>query len=373
MTVARRVEIAAPFFTEEDRARIHAGVDQILSGALSMGPNVKAFEQEFGRRSAVKHAVAVNACTSALEIALAALGLEPGDEVIVPPLTFIATGMAVHLAGGKPVFAELSEDTLCLDFKDVEQRVTPRTRGVILVYFAGLMPPGLDAFIRYCRERGLFVIEDAAHAPGARRGGRAAGSWGDAGCFSFYPTKVITAGEGGMLTTNDDAIGAAAHSMQHRGRDLAAAQEQYTLPGRNVRMTELTALVGRVQLARLDEYLAARRAVVAHYASALAGHQHGCLVLADEPEASSYWKLPLLLEPGRDRDAVAAKLREAGVQSDQGYSPLMHLQPVMRRLYGAGEGSLPRSEALHSRLLCLPCHPLVAPEDVERAVEALTA
>ncbi|MGH7579765.1 MAG: DegT/DnrJ/EryC1/StrS family aminotransferase [Gemmatimonadales bacterium] len=373
MTVTRRVEIAAPFFTEEDRARIHAGVEEILSGALSMGPNVKAFEQEFARRSGVGHAVAMNACTSALEISLAALGLAPGDEVIVPPLTFIATGMAVHLAGGRPVFAELSEDTLCLDFEDVKRRVTPRTRGVILVYFAGLMPSGLEEFARDCRERGLFLIEDAAHAPGARRRGRAAGSWGDTGCFSFYPTKIITAGEGGMLTTNDDALAAVARSLQHRGRDLTAAQEQYALAGRNVRMTELTALVGRVQLDRLDEYLAARRAVVAHYADALAGDTAGRLILADEPEASSYWKLPLLLEPGRDREIVAARLREAGVQSDAGYSPAMHLQPVMRRLYGTREGLLPRSEALLARLLCLPCHPLVAPEDVERAVEALTA
>jgi perosamine synthetase len=370
---ARRVEMADPFFDEADRARIRAGVEEILSGALSMGPNVKAFESEFARLHGVKHAIAVNSCTSALEIALAGMGLKPGDEVIVPPLTFVATGMAVHLAGGRPVFVDVAEDTLCLDPRAVRASIGPRTRGVIIVHFAGLIAPDVDELARFLRARGLFLIEDAAHAPGARRAGRAAGTRGDAGCFSFFPTKVMTAGEGGMLTTDDDHLAAVARSLQHRGRDMGSSKEQYLLAGRNVRMTELAALVGRVQLARLPERLAERRRVVDSYKAALAGEARARLVVADEPEASSCWKLPVILAPGADRARVIDALKDEGIAADPGYSPALHLQPVFRRLYGTAEGLLPRSESLMARVLCLPCHPRVTADDAARAARILRA
>jgi perosamine synthetase len=357
--------MADPFFTEEDRLRIHREIDVILTEALSMGPNVNAFEQEFAQLVGVRHAIAMNSCTSALEIALHGLGVSEGDEVIVPCETFIATGMAVHLVGGRPVFGEISAQTFCLDPEDIEKRITPKTRGVITVYMSGLIPGDIFTMKKLCDKHGLFLVEDAAHAPGACRDGKVAGSIGHAGCFSFFPTKIITSGEGGMLTTDDDRLAAFARSLQHRGRDLSSATEQYSHSGRNVRMTEMAALLGRVQLGHLAEYLAERRRVAAIYKSAFVNDNRVRLIVPDDDSASAFWKFPLLLADGIDRSRVTTELHKAGVFADWSYWPALHLQPVFRDLYGMKEGDLPKSEGLLSRHICLPCHPRISNDDAE--------
>lgn len=358
----RRINMADPHFNEEDRKRIHREVDAILDGALSMGPNVQAFEREFAARVGVRHAIAMNSCTSALEAALLALGA-PGREVIIPAETFIATGMAVHLTGGIPVFAEISESTLCLDLEDVKRRVSPRTAGVLLVHMAGLVTPDILEFRQFCTDNGLFLIEDAAHSPGAKHINQEAGSFGQAGCFSFFPTKVITAGEGGMLTTNDDAVAAFARSFQHRGRDMQSKTECYSEAGRNVRMTEITALLGRVQLGHLDEFLLRRRQIAAIYGRELNNIPGVKTLLPQTLESSSFWKVPLLLERAEDRAFITDHMAAAGIAVDWAYQPALHMQPVFRRLYGSGEGQLPRTEDILSRHLCLPCHPRMSDDD----------
>lgn len=366
----KKVNMADPHFDEDDRKWIHREIDAILDGALSMGPNVKEFEREFAARVGVRHAIAMNSCTSALEAALLAKRVA-GREVIVPSETFIATGMAVHLTGGVPVFAEISASSLCLDLEDVRRKVTTRTAGIILVHMAGLLSPEVIEFRRYCDAHGLFLIEDAAHAPGARYAGKEAGSFGHAGCFSFFPTKVITAGEGGMLTTDDDAIAAYARSYQNRGRDMESRVECYLNPGRNVRMTEMSALLGRVQLSHLDEFLSRRRRVAAIYGEGLAGLPGAQLLLPDDLECSSFWKVPLLLASGLDRAGIAERMEAAGIAVDWAYQPAVHLQPVFRALYGYSEGLLPRTEELLSRHLCLPCHPRMSDDDALCVVDAL--
>jgi dTDP-4-amino-4,6-dideoxygalactose transaminase len=305
-----KINMAAPYFSEDDRKWIHREIDVILDGALSMGPNVQAFEREFAARVGVRHAVAMNSCSSALEAALLSQ-VVVGKEVIIPAETFIATGMAVHLAGGIPIFAEISEATLCLDIADVKRRVTARTAGVLLVHMAGLLTPDILEFRQFCDDKGIFLIEDAAHSPGARRGDREAGSFGHAGCFSFFPTKVITAGEGGMLTTDDDGIAAFARSYQHRGRDMQSNTERYARPGRNVRMTEMSALLGRVQLSHLDEFLVRRRHVAAIYGRELAGQSGFQMVLPATLESSSFWKVPLLLDRTLDRAFLTKRMGSA--------------------------------------------------------------
>jgi dTDP-4-amino-4,6-dideoxygalactose transaminase len=325
--------MADPHFSAADRERIHREVDAILDGALSMGPT--------------------------------------GGEVIVPPQTFVATGLAVRFAGATPVFAEIDASTLCLDLEDVRRRLTPQTRAIVLVHMAGLISPQVFAFRELCDSRGIKLIEDAAHSPGAVRAGRAAGSIGDAGCFSFYPTKVMTSGEGGMLTTRDPAIAAYARSMQHRGRDMGAAVEQYVLPGRNLRMPELSALIGRVQLTHLAGFLERRREIASLYQQGLSGCPRLKLVAADEPSASSYWKVPVILDRTLDRANVTRRMLEADVVVDWAYQPALHLQPVFRDLYQTRPGMLPRSEDLLSRHICLPCHPRISDDQAAHVAATL--
>lgn len=368
----QKINMADPHFSEDDRQWIHREIDAILDGALSMGPNVRAFEREFAERVGVAHAIAMNSCTSVLEAALLAKGAT-GCEVIVPAETFIATGMAVHLVGGMPVFAEISESTLCLDLEDVKRRVNTQTAGVILVHMAGLITPDIMAFRQFCDARGLFLIEDAAHSPGARLGDREAGSFGHVGCFSFFPTKVITSGEGGMLTTDDEQVATFARSFQHRGRDMQSPGEKYVIPGRNVRMTEMSALLGRVQLSHLDEFLTRRRQLATIYARELSGQSEFSLILPTTIESSSFWKVPLLLSQSLDRELITKRMSDAGVVVDWAYQPALHLQPVFRSLYGTAEGLLPTTEGILSRHLCLPCHPRMTDEDAIYVAKTLKA
>ncbi len=366
----RKINMADPHFSEKDRAWIHKEIDSILDGALSMGPNVQAFEAEFASMVGVSHAIAMNSCTAALEVALTFQNIAEG-EVIVPAETFIATGMAVLLAGGAPVFAEISASTFCLDLNDVKQRVNSKTKGIILVHFGGIITPDINKFVEFCNERNLFLIEDAAHAPGAMLDGNAAGSFGKAGCFSFYPTKVITAGEGGMLTTNDDDLAMYARSQQHRGRDMQASVEQYTLPGRNIRMTEMAALLGRVQLSHLDEFLEQRQKLAEIYRHEFEADSRVTVVLPNEKESSSCWKIPVLLDATIDRDRLTGEMNAAGVSVDWTYQPALHLQPIFRNLYGNIEGQLPHTEAILARHLCLPCHPQMKVDDAVYVVRSL--
>jgi len=358
----RKVNLAHPHFGDEDRVWIHREIDAILDGALSMGPNVQAFEREFAARVGTRHAIAMNSCTAALEAALLSRNVA-GREVIVPAETFIATGMAVHLAGGRPVFAEIAEATLCLDLEDVKRKVTVNTAGVLLVHMAGLITPDILEFRRFCDANRLFLVEDAAHSPGARRAGREAGSFGHAGCFSFFSTKVITAGEGGMLTTDDEEIAAYARSYQNRGREMGSPVERYVLPGRNVRMTEVAALLGRVQLSHLDDFLVRRRKIAAIYREVLADVAHMRLILPAQLESSSFWKVPMLLDRSIDRALLSERMADACIAVDWTYQPALHLQPVFRDLYASTEGLLPRTEDILSRHLCLPCHPRMTDED----------
>jgi perosamine synthetase len=365
----REIKMADPHFSAEDRKWIHGELDGILDGVLSMGPNVEAFECEFAARVGVRHAIAFNSCTAALEAAVQSRDIN-GREVILPAETFIATGMAIHLSGGRPVFAEIDEKTLCLDLEDVKKKITCKTAGVILVHMAGLVTPDILEFRRFCDANKIFLIEDAAHSPGACREGREAGSFGHAGCFSFFPTKVITAGEGGMLTTDDAEIAAYARSYQHRGRDMYSQFERYVMPGRNVRMTEMAAVIGRIQLRNLDSFLVGRRRIASIYRDAFSDIEHTRAIVPANLDNSSFWKVPLLLHHSIDRRKIKEHMSVAGVAVDWAYQPPLHLQPVFRKLYGTYDGLLPRTEDLLSRHMCLPCHPRMSPEDANYVVNA---
>jgi len=357
-------------FPPEDVARFHAESEKILAGRLSMGPWVKRFEEAACRAHEAKHAVATSSCTAALEIALLCAGIEPGDAVVVPAETFIATGMAVANIGARPAFADIRAETLCLDPAELARLAEQerRIKAVIVVHFAGLITPDIEQIQRICRERGWTLIEDAAHAHGAKFDGRSAGAFGQSACFSYYPTKVLTAGEGGMLVARDDRIAAAARSYQARGQDLELEGEQFARPfARNVRLPELSALLGTLQYGRLDEFVARRRAVATVYHREL-GSERSIQLPTPPPECRhNYWLYPVILPPGSDRAAIKRRMKdEWQIDVSWSYFPPLHLMPVFRSHYGTAPGMLPVAEDVLARLLCLPVHPLISEEDAAR-------
>jgi perosamine synthetase len=247
------IPAALPIIGDAERE----AVDRVMrTGMLAQGPEVAAFEAEFSEQVANDHhCIAVNSGTSALHLSLLAAGIGPGDEVIVPSFTFAATANSVAMTGAKPVFADIEPDYFCLDPEAVRAAITPRTAAVMLVHLYG-HPAAVDRIQDICRERELLMLEDAAQAHAAALHGRPVGTWGSAGSFSFYPTKNMTSGEGGMVVTSDTNLAQRVRLLRNQGQERRYENE---IVGFNNRMTDLHAAIGRVQLTRLMEWTATRQ------------------------------------------------------------------------------------------------------------------
>lgn len=362
---------AFPYFPPAEQEWLAGEFSQILNGMLAMGPRVAQFERDFAAYCGQPLGVAFPSCTSAMEAALLALGVGPGDEVLVPVETFIATGMVVSLAGATPIFTEISSLNFSMDFDDAWSRVTEKTRGAIVVHFGGFISPLLPAFVERMHASGRFVIEDAAHAPGAELHGQKAGSFADAGCFSFYPTKIMTTGEGGMLVTAREDVARTARSLQLRGRDLDHPEERYVLRGRNNRFAEVAAAMGLSQLRCLPEFLASRRRVAATYDELLLNSELFVPLLAEDGSVPSYWRYVVMPTIQLDRVALRDRLAADKITVDWAYDPPLHLQPVFQQTLGTKTGMLPRSESILSRHLCLPVHARMREGDAEFVAQRL--
>jgi len=366
----QKIQMASPYFSNNDKEEIHKELDQILDNKLSMGPNVKKFEENFAKRLSVNHAIGMNTCTSTLEAALSYYNVK-NKEVIIPTQTFIATGMAVYHSGAKPVFAEISKENLSIDFEDIKKKVNSKTAGIIVVHMAGYISDDIFKIKKFCDENSLFLIEDSAHAPGSKINNHEAGTIGHIGCFSFYPTKVITSGEGGMLVTNCNDISMFARSYQNRGADISLNYELYINPSRNVRMTEFSALLGRIQLKHLDKFLSKRRNIGLTYKKILENSDYLKLILPDNMEQTTCWKVPIILDSRFDRNYVLDQLQKNNIFADKAYDPPLHLQPVMKKIFKSYEGLLPASEAILSKNICLPSHQGMTIDDVNYVCKKL--
>jgi dTDP-4-amino-4,6-dideoxygalactose transaminase len=310
----------------------------------------------------VKYAVAVNSGTAALEIVLRHYGLK-GREVVVPTNTFVATPNTVLFAGGKPVFADIREDTLCIDPEDVKRKISSKTAGVVVVHIAGLVCPQMRELRELCKDHGLFLIEDAAHAHGATFDGKKAGSLADAGCFSFYSTKVMTTGEGGMITTDDKRIADVSVCLRSHGQDV---RRMMVMLGHNWRMTEIAAILGRHQLSRIEEFVTKRNQVARRYEARLANVKGLSLFKTPANIRHSYYKFPTRVDDGVDVEKLGLVLkRDYGVETGNVYYPPCHMHPFYRENYGMKEGDLPVSERVLRKILCLPMHVGLSEDDVD--------
>jgi len=362
-----------------DEADVAAVVECLRGDWLTTGPRVAEFERRVAERVGVRHAVAVSSGTAALHTAAFAAGLGPGDEAVVPPLTFAATANAVLYQGATPVFADVRPDTLTLDPARVREKLTPRTRAIVAVDFAG-HPADLDELRELARARGLALLDDAAHALGAEYRGRPVGGQADLTTFSFHPVKHVTTGEGGMVVTDDAALAARAARFRNHGITTGAAERfqsgewfyEMADLGFNYRLTDVQCALGLSQLAKLDRFLARRAAIAARYREAL-GSLAGVALQAVAPDVRHAWHIfPLLLDLERlaaDRRAIFTALRAEGIGVNVHYIPV-YWHPYYQRL-GYPKGLCPVAERAYERLLTLPLFPAMEDRDVEDVVTAV--
>lgn len=368
----REIPAMRLFFSPEDIAQIKSDVGKILkSGMLTLGEYTKCFESNFAKFCRVKHAVAVNSGTSALEIALRTQGLKSGDEVLVPTNTFSATAAAVYFAGAKPVLTDINSDTLCIDMENVQEHITPHTKGVIVVHIGGLICPDINAIQETCKDHHLFLIEDAAHAHGSTLDDQAAGSLGDAGCFSFYPTKVITTGEGGMITTDNDEVAKMARILRDQGKENFHTNSIVDL-GYNWRLPEINAAIGVIQLQRLHKIVERRNLIAHRYDENISRLDAIKSRRTPLNLVNNYYKYVAFLNSDIEREELKQKLKEKGVRcGGEVYWPPLHLQPIYRKLLNTKEGSFPRAEDVCKRMICLPIYTQMNIEEVEYVAEKL--
>ncbi|MDJ1434551.1 DegT/DnrJ/EryC1/StrS family aminotransferase [Halostagnicola sp. A-GB9-2] len=361
------ISIADPELSANAMDRVHSLLED---GMLADGPEVRAFESEFASYCGVDHGVATANGTTALHAALEALGVERGDAVVTSPFSFVASANAIRLAGGLPVFADIDPETYTLDPEAVRKIVRERDDvvGILPVHIYGLAAD-MDALKEIADGHDLFVLEDACQAHGATIDGERVGSFGDAACFSFYPTKNMTTGEGGMVTTDNEQLADRIAGYVNHGRtpnDGTGGYDHHEL-GHNYRMTSLAATIGRVQLDRLPEFNDARRDTATVYTERFAG-----LPVATPTVPSSHGHVYHQYTIRTDeRAALRETLEDHGVGSKVYYPTPIHRQPAYETTSTATT-SLPRTERAAETVLSLPVHPNLTHDDRERVVEAVT-
>jgi len=358
-----------------------AVLDVLESGWLTTGPRVREFEAAFAKYVNASHAVAVNSCTAALHLALAAVGVAAGDEVVIPTMTFAATGEVVCYLNAKPVLVDCASTSYHMDVDEVARAITPRTKAVIPVHYAG-EACDLDAILALARQRGLKVIEDAAHALPTSYKGQVIGSIGDITCFSFYATKTLTTGEGGMATTQDADLADRMRILSLHGisrdawkRYSAEGSWRYEIleAGYKYNLTDLQAALGLAQLQRCDSMRDERERVASLYSNAL-GRSDAFQVPSMRNSNSHAWHLYVIrvnedvLRIGRDQ--VITELKQRGIGSSVHFIPL-HLHALYRDRFGYAAGQFPNAEKLFDNSMSLPIYPDMTDNEVTRVVGAL--
>lgn len=369
------VPFAKPFLTGDEAEAVS---EVIATGWVSQGPRVREFEQAFARQVGAPDAVATTSCTSALYLALFASGIGPGDEVIVPSLSFIATANAVWQCGATPIFADIDPATFNLDPDSAERMITPRTRAIMPVHQVGL-PADMDRFLDLSARHQLILLEDAACAIGARYKGRPVGSISPLACFSLHPRKVITTGEGGMIAVHDPRLAERmrrlrAHAMdlsdlaRHNAQDVVF--ERYPEPGFNFRMTDMQAAMGLCQLRALDHILRLRRRIADRYTAALAGLA-GIEVPRDPAYAVRTWQsycVRVTAAAGVSRTDLMRRLLHDGIPTRRGVMAIHHEAP-----YALAPGTLPHTDAAASEVIMLPLFPDMTDAQQDWVIERVAA
>ena len=366
------IPITIPLLGEEEA---RAAAEAIRSGWVAQGPRVKEFEESVAAYLGVEHALAVSSCTAALHLALVALGVGPGDEVIVPSLSFVATANAVRYVGATPVFADVHPRTFNMDPDALGPLLSDRTRALIPVHQLGLAAD-LDPILALAAEHDVAVVEDAACALGTTYHEQLVGTRGAMSCFSFHPRKIITTGEGGLITTNDGDLAARLQVLRSQGMSVPADMrhqagrvvfEEYRELGYNYRLTDIQAAIGLEQMKRLPTLLSRRRELARRYDQLLAPLANITPPVDPEPGSHAYQSYMVLLDEHLDREATMQRMLKLGVSTRRSVQAI-HLEPLYE---DSSRPPLPVTEQIFARGLMLPLYPQMAHEDQDRVVEAL--
>jgi perosamine synthetase len=359
------VPFYVPWVTRADRKAVN---NALKSRWLTGGPEAEKFEKAFAEYVGTKYAIAVNSCTSALHLAMRALDIKTGDEVIVPDLTFAATANAPIFCGAKPVFVDVDEKTFNISTKDVLEKITPKTKAIIPVHYGG-QPCDMKELSEIADDHQISIVEDCAHSLGAKYRGQQTGTFGKMGCFSFYPTKIITTLEGGMITTNDLKINQRLRLLREHGMSQTAKQREsgktwkYDVLdlGYNYRLTEAQAALGAKQLERIDAGIKLRIRAANYYTKQFNSTNPDLVTPYTAPNRSHIYHLYTIKIPkntnGFDRDQVFEKLSDSGIQSSVHYTPL-HMMTYYKQFLN-GKSNFPVAEKICNEILSLPLYPTI--------------
>ncbi len=370
----------APLLEEDE---IQEVVASLRSGWIGTGPKTRQFAQDFKTYVGAPFAVPTNSCTSALHLSLAACGVKAGDEVITTPMTFAATANVIIHCGARPVFADVEPGcSFLIDQKEIEKKITPKTRAIVPVHFAGL-PVDLDAILAIAKKHKLFVIEDAAHAAGTEYKGRRIGTAGDFACFSFYVTKNMTTGEGGMVTTKNEELAKKVEIMALHGLSLDAWKRfsddgfkhyDVVYPGYKYNMTDMAASLGLHQLKKLDTFIEKRKEICMAYEKQLADLEDAIILPKDNGRGKHAWHLyTVLLKPGAlriSRDQFMAALHKENIGMGVHYRAV-HLQPYYADTFGYKRGDFPNAEFISDNVVSFPLSSKMTQKDTDDSIKAL--
>jgi perosamine synthetase len=360
------IEMASADIDETD---LQGVIDVVKSKRLALGPKNLSFEKMVCEKFNVKHAITVNSGTSALHLIVKAMGLGPGDEVLVPSYTFVASVNALLFEGAVPVFVDIDPETYCFDPKDAEKKITPKTKAIMVVDVFG-HPADWNGIDKFAKKHQLKVIDDCCEAIGSKYHGKWLGSFGDAGAFAFYPNKQMTTGEGGMIVTNDDKIAELCRAYRNQGRGAMSAWLEHDLLGYNYRMDEMSAALGCSQFKKLD-YLVKGREDVAHkYLELLAPHQSIRTQIIKPNVVMSWFVFVVTLPRGTDRTAIMMELEKKGIPSRAYFSPV-HEQKYFREMKTYSNVKLPVTNDISERTLALPFHNKLTVEEITFVVDSL--
>lgn len=365
--------LRVPFDAEDKKFLTDGLLDILASGGLTMGKNTKAFEEESAKAYGVPHAVATSNCTTALEIIFRSIGVA-GGTVVVPTNTFIATAVAAVHAGAKVVFADCDPKTLCLCPKDLEKRLRPDTKAVVLVHIGGIITPAVEEIKALCDRRGIPLVEDCAHAHGSAFKGVKAGAWGLAGAFSYFPTKPLVSGEGGLITTKDASLYERALMLRNHGKNPKLGN-RISEVGHNWRMSELTALVALQQTRKADRLFADRKRAAQYYDANLAGVPGLEPLKMPAGLDSTFYKYVAFLKPGL-REPLKRMLKDEYKVSLTGevYDVPAHKEPVWQNNPGLAlncSDSFPGADEVAARHICLPLYPGLTDAELAHVVASL--